>query len=237
MKSRNSIAPGRAYNDAIFKRTDIPILIKALTSKEIQTKYPFQSEALNMALVTGRREIETEKLRWSHRTKDSEGNPIILMPGSITKVRRPAIIDITSSVQLILDRLKAKLEGPYKKYRMVPYLFPTTRINKVLLSEHTYLNSEHTRVKNWDSCWRAVEELTGIKGSPKMFRKTKATYDEEDFRKRYGKKKGQQNAIILSDHSDVQTAKKSYWKVSDSKRKELAEISDKLFFVPRIVNS
>ena len=237
MKSRDSKAPGRAYNDKIFKRTDIPIIIKALTSEAIQKEYPFQADALNMALVSGRREIETEKLRWSHKTKDSEGNPILLMPGAITKVRRPAIINITSSVQLILDRLKAKLEGPYKAYRLVPYLFPTTRINKVLLSENTYLNSDHTRIKNWDSCWRAVEELTGIKGSPKMFRKTKATYDEEVLVKRFGKKEGQQNAIILSDHEDTATAEKHYWKISDNKRKELAEISDKLFAVPYVVNS
>ena len=171
-------------------------------------------------------------------TEDSEGNPIILMPGGIVKVRgKRAIINITPSVQIVLDRLKKKIEGPYKAYRMVPYLFPTTRINKVLLSEQTYLNSDHTRIKNWDSCWTAVEKLTGIKGSPKMFRKTKSTYDEEDFAKRFGKKKGQEHAIVLSDHEDISTAKKSYWKVSDSKRKELAEISDKIFFLPRVVNS
>ena len=70
-----------------------------------------------------------------------------------------------------------------------------------------------------------------------MFRKTKSTYDEEDFAKRFGKKKGQEHAIVLSDHEDISTAKKSYWKVSDSKRKELAEISDKIFFLPRVVNS
>ena len=120
---------------------------------------------------------------------------------------------------------------------MVPYLFPTTRINKVLLSEQTYLNGDQTRIKNWDSCWRAVEKLTGIKGSPKMFRKTKSTYDEEDFVKRYGKKEGQENAIILSDHDQIGTAQKHYWKISDSRRKELAEISDKLFTFPRVVNN
>ena len=237
MKSRDSKAPGRAYNELIFKKTDIPILIKALEHQDIQNRFPFQADALNLALVTGRHEVETEKLRWSHLTEDSEGNPIILMPGTITKVRgKEAKINITSSVQLVLDRLKRKLEGPYKGYRLVPYLFPTTRSNKVLLSDHTYLNGDQTRIKTWNGCWSAVEKLTGIKGSPKMFRKTKATYDEEDFVKRYGKKKGQENAIILSDHEDKATAKKFYWKVSDSKRKELAEISDRLFTFPRAVN-
>jgi len=236
MKSRDSKAPGRAYNDMIFKRTDIPILIKAF--EQLSDKYPFYSEALNLACVTGRREPETLKLRWSHITEDSEGNPIILMPGSITKVRgKEARINITHSVQLVLDRLKKKIEGPYKGYRLVPYLFPTLRINKVLLSEHTYLNGDQTRIKNWDGCWRAVEKLTGIKGSPKMFRKTKSTYDEEDFVKRYGKKKGQESAIVLSDHEQITTAKKHYWKVSDSKRKELADISDKLFTFPRVVKA
>jgi hypothetical protein len=236
MRSRDSKAPGRAYNDAIFKRTDIPILIKAF--EYFTDEYPFYSEALNLACVAGRREPETLKLRYDMITKDSEGNPIILMPGGIVKVRgKKAIINITPSVQLVLDRLKKHLEGPYKAYSFVPYLFPTTRINKVSLSEHTYLNSDQTRIKNWDGCWRAVEKLTGIKGSPKMFRKTKSTYDEEDFVKRYGKKEGQENAIILSDHKEIATAQKHYWKVSDSKRKELADISDKLFTFPRVVKA
>ena len=68
-----------------------------------------------------------------------------------------------------------------------------------------------------------------------MFRKTKSTYDEEDFVKRYGKRKGQENAIILSDHEEIATAQKHYWKITDSKRKELADISDKLFTFPRVV--
>ena len=70
-----------------------------------------------------------------------------------------------------------------------------------------------------------------------MFRKTKSTYDEEDFVKRYGKKEGQENAIILSDRDQIGTAQKHYWKISDSRRKELAEISDKLFTFPRVVNN
>ena len=122
--------------------------------EELQDEFPFQSEALNLALVIGRREIETTKLRYSHITEDSESNPIILMPGGITKVRgKEAIINITPSVEIVIDRLKKKIEGPYKAYSFVPYLFPTTRINKVLLSEHTYLNSDQTRIKNWDGCW------------------------------------------------------------------------------------
>ena len=93
---------------------------------------------------------------------------------------------------------------------------------------------------HWVHSFQALEggrELTGIKGSPKMFRKTKSTYDEEDFVKRYGKKEGQENAIILSDHDQIGTAQKHYWKISDSRRKELAEISDKLFTFPRVVNN
>jgi len=234
MKSRKSQYPGRAYNNKIFKKAQIPILIKAL--EKLSDKYPFYSEALNLGLVSGRRETEVLKLRWEHIKKDSEGNPIILMPGGITKVRgKEAIINITPSVQLILDRLKKHLEGPYKAYRFVPYLFPTTRINKVLLTERTYLHSDQTRIKNWDGCWRAVEKETGIKGSPKMFRKTKSTYDEEEFVKRFGKNKGQENAIIISDHEQKSTAEKHYWKISDEKRKELADISDKIFTFPRAV--
>ena len=233
MKSRHSRAPGRSYNDKIFKRKHIPILIKGF--EKLSPKFPFQAEALNMSCCSGRRGEEIRKIRYDMITKDSEGNPIILLPGGITKMRKPAIINITGSIKLILDRLKEMLEGPYKAYRFVPYLFPTTRINKYLLSEHTYLNSDHTRIKNWDGCWRAVEQLTGIKGSPKMFRKTKATYDEIELRKRYGKEKGQEYAIALSDHDDVATAEKSYWKMSDERRKELADISDKIFFVPRLM--
>ena len=40
-----------------------------------------------------------------------------------------------------------------------------------------------------------------------MFRKTKATYDQEDFVKRFGKKQGEENAIILSDHEEIGTAR------------------------------
>jgi len=39
--------------------------------EELQDEFPFQSEALNLALVIGRREIETTKLRYSHITEDS----------------------------------------------------------------------------------------------------------------------------------------------------------------------
>ena len=78
--------------------------------EELQDEFPFQSEALNLALVIGRREIETTKLRYSHITEDSEGNPIILMPGSITKVRgKEARINITPSVEIVIDRLKKKI--------------------------------------------------------------------------------------------------------------------------------
>ena len=226
MKSRDSKYPGRAYNDKIFKLEQLPKLDKAFV--KLSDKFPFQAEALNFMAVTGRRQEETTKLRWSMITKDEDGNPIILMPGSITKARRPAKVDITGPVQKILDRLNYLLKGPHKGYHMVPYLFPTLRINKYLLSEHTYLNSDHTRIKNLEGCWKAIEKETGIKGAPKMFRKTFYTYG--------GDQVGDDDMIILSDHKDKKTALDSYKKFTNAKRKKLADKVAKIFTFPRVVN-
>ena len=137
-------------------------------------------------------------------------------------------MDITDPVQKILDRLNYLLKGPYKGYRMVPYLFPTLRINKVRLSEHTYLNSDHTRVKNLEGCWKAIEKETGITGSPKMFRKTFYTYGGDEV--------GDDDMIILSDHKDKKTALDSYKKFTNAKRKRLADKVAKIFTFPRVVN-
>ena len=226
MKSRDSKYPGRAYNDKIFKKDDLPKLDRAFVNQS--PKFPFQAEALNFMAVTGRRQEETTKIRYEMITKDEDGNPIILMPGAITKARRPVKVDITGPVQKILDQLDYLLKGPYKGYRMVPYLFPTLRINKVRLSEHTYLNSDHTRVKNLEGCWKAIEKETGITGSPKMFRKTFYTYGGDEV--------GDDDMIILSDHKDKKTALDSYKKFTNAKRKKLADKVAKIFTFPRVVN-
>ncbi len=226
MKSRESKAPGKKWNDKIFKEKEIPILLRALT--KLSDSFPFQAEALRMMMCTGRRMEETLKIRWNMITEDEEGNPIILMPGSITKARRPAIIDIENPVQEILDQLKKHLSDKYKSYKMVPYLFPTLRINKVKLAEHTYLHSDHTRIKNLQGCWRAVEELTGIEGSPKMMRKTYSTYAKELV--------GEDDAMVVQDHLSKEVARKSYWKTTNKKRKQISNKVATIFTFPKVVN-
>ena len=226
MKSRVSKAPGKKYNDRIFKEEDLPKLDQAFV--QLSNQFPFQAEALNMMFCTGRRMEETLKMRWNMITEDEEGNPIILMPGSITKARRPAKVDITQPVQRVLDQLKKHLSGKYKGYKMVPYLFPTLRINKVKLAEHTYLNSDQTRIKNLEGCWSAIEELTGIEGSPKMFRKTYSTYGRDLV--------GEDDAMIVQDHLSKAVPRKSYWKTTNKKRKTISNKVATIFTFPRAIN-
>ena len=128
MKSRHSKAPGRAWNNKIFKPEDLPILDRAFV--KLSNKFPFQAEALNFMAVTGRRMEETLKIRTSMITEDEDGNPIIRMPGSITKARREAKVDITDPVQKVLNRLKVLREGEYKRFFAVPWLFPTLRTGR-----------------------------------------------------------------------------------------------------------
>ena len=161
-------------------------------------------------------------------TEDEDGNPIIRMPGSITKARREAVVDITDTVKKVLDRLKVLREGEYKRFFAVPWLFPTLRTNRVKLSEAEYLHSNHTRIKNLQGCWWAIEKETGIKGSPKLFRKTFYTYG--------GDQVGDDDMIILSDHKDKQIALEHYKKFTNAKRKRLADKVAKIFTFPRAVN-
>ena len=226
MKSRYSKAPNSAYNDKIFALEDLPKLDRAFV--KLSNKYPFSAEALNFMLVTGARQEETLKLRRSMRTKDSKGRPIILMPGTITKSRRPRKIVVTEPVQMILDRLDFLREGEYKRFFAVPWEFPTLRTNRVKLSEAEYLHSNHTRIKNLEGCWKAIEKETGIKGSPKMFRKTNFTHCRDVL--------GEDDAMVLQDQLNKATPKKHYWKTSDDKRKALADKVGKIFTFPRAVN-
>ena len=111
---------------------------------------------------------------------------------------------------------------------MVPYLFPTLRINKVKLAEHTYLNSDQTRIKNLEGCWSAIEELTGIEGSPKMFRKTYSTYGRDLV--------GEDDAMIVQDHLSKAVPRKSYWKTTNKKRKTISNKVATIFTFPRAIN-
>ena len=161
-------------------------------------------------------------------TEDEDGNPIIRMPGSITKARREAIVDITDPVKKVLDRLKVLREGEYKRFFAVPWLFPTLRTNRVKLSEAEYLHSNHTRIKNLQGCWWAIEKETGIKGSPKMFKKTFGTYGEDEV--------GSDDILLFTDHKNKSTFEKHYKKPSNEKRRRCALKIAKLYTFPRAVN-
>ena len=228
MKSRKSRAPGRAYNDRIFSVDDLPKLDRAFV--KLSPKFPFQAEALNFMCVTGRRMEETLKISKDAETVDEDGNPIIFMPGSITKSRRDAKIDITDPVRRILDRLKVLREGEYKRFQFVKWMFPTLRVNRQKLIDNPgdYINSNHTRIKNLQNCWWAIEKETGLKGSPKMFRKTFTTHGGDIV--------GDDDMIGLTDHKDKKTLQEYYKKFLNSKRKRLAGEVAKLYTFPRAVN-
>jgi len=171
------------YNEYTYNVEELQLLDKAFI--KLAKSKPFHSEALMLCVCTGIRPETIVKLKWEHITRDSENNPIIKAPRSIMKGRAKVgqedeIFDISDPVRRVLDRLKRQLKRRgFYKYAYVPWLFPSTRINKDRVMDKVsypdYITSHFTRVKtrSLNDTMRLAKKLSGVQeGSIKSFRKT-----------------------------------------------------------------
>ena len=203
-------APGSQYKDLRFTDEEF----KLIQSKCVEKKdlYPFQAEATLMKTVTARRTEETCKFRWSMVNKDET---LITLPASITKSRKVEYIDITPPVKRVIDMLKEKLKGAYKKYRFVDWMFPTTRINSKRLHEDRYVRSDQCRIKNIRGIWESIRKDTGIFGSPTMIRTTVISMYKIELGTT-------SKARVLSGHEQDSTLDIHYDKHTTQQRREYA---------------
>ena len=203
-------APGSQYKDLRFTDEEF----KLIQSKCVEKKdsYPFQAEATLMKTVTARRTEETCKFRWSMINKDET---LITLPASITKSRKVEYIDITPPVKRVIDMLKEKLKGAYKKYRFVDWMFPTTRINSKRLHEDRYVRSDQCRIKNIRGIWESIRKDTGIFGSPTMIRTTVISMYKIELGTT-------SKARVLSGHEQDSTLDIHYDKHTTQQRREYA---------------
>ena len=182
-----STSPATQYNEHYYDETELPLLDKALI--KLGKSRPFQSEALMMIMCTGMRMETVCKLRWDMITEDENGNSVIKVSRTVLKGRakigqEDELHDITPPVQRVLNKLKRQLKRKnHFKYSAVPYLFPSTRINKDKLLNTVkypgYAEGHYTRLKprTLDDTWRLVKKLSGIKeGAVKSLKKSWGTF-------------------------------------------------------------
>ena len=219
-----SSSPGSIYNDKIFEEHEVKLIGETLV--KLRKKYPFQAEALLFMLCTGRRAEETLKIRKS--MIDHSTNTITL-PASITKARKVEYVDITPPVAFILKLLQEQLDGNYKAYKFLDWLFPTTRINKKRLSLDWYIRSDQCRTKELRGCWRALLNKTELKGAPKMLRKTFSSIAKLELGT-------SSKARALTGHEQDATLDIHYDKTPRSKAKEYANQVSKIFQFDKAIN-
>lgn len=174
---------GSIHNHFVFDIEELQLLDKAFV--KIARKRPFQSEALMMCTATGMRHQTVCKLQWSHITKDEKGNPIILAPRSILKGRAKVgqedeIFDISEPVRRVLDRVKRQLKRKgFYKYSYVPFVFPSSRINKEKIMDKVNYPDYATTQEVWlsprtlDDAMKEAKKLVGLtQGAVKSLRKS-----------------------------------------------------------------
>jgi len=159
-----------AYNDLSFTEEELNnINNNLMVSRET---HPFQSEAILLIMTTALREESVLKLR--RRDIDYEKG-IIKLPGGIIKNRETTEVVITPPVLEVLKMIEEQLDKPeHRLYKNVPWLFPTTRIDKKKIFINSYVQSDDTRLSTIRGAWNFVRDKTGIFGVPRMFRKTYA---------------------------------------------------------------
>jgi|TARA_B100001971_G_C18246556_1_gene574693 integrase len=196
--------------------------IRTYTPEELQNiwkacdklidKYPFQTSLIKLLSVTSLRKEEALKLKWSFiKDKDS----LIEIPEEVTKIRINQDIDINSTIQLILNELKALQEKhPWSKF--LPWLFPSIRIrNKNMLGGRPYYSKRFphsSRLKDCKNAWHDVKLETGITGQMKDFKKTHHNIAKELIKDPY-------ELINITRHTNTQILEKAYLKQDLDKRK------------------
>ena len=115
-----------------------------------------------------------------------------------------------------MSQLDKHLSGKYKKYRFVPHLFPTTRINSKKLHDDTYLKTAGLKAGSLRGCFKKVlEDNPGMIGSIKMFRKTFSTIAKIVL-------KGSDKAIALTGHESEETLDVYYDKTPRDEQRQYA---------------
>ena len=198
----------------------------------MRRKFPFQAEACLLLMFTGMRIQECLKIKKSMITEDEEGDFIIVMPRFIMKGRanqkqEDEIYDVTPPVQKVLDSLKRQLKRKnLRRYRMVNWLFPSTRISLEKLGSPKefpgYANSKACRTKTLDDCLNEVKRITGIQLSLKTLKKANIHYTNETLG---GAHKGK----LVSKHKTEHTNSRNYDKGSRREIKKLARRVAKVF--------
>ena len=168
---------GSKWNDKSYDEEERKIIDVGCI--KIARTRPFQSECIMLLGTTVLRPEEALKLKKSDVTKDTEGNPIIIVRKEIRKARgrgrtKDLIVDINGPINRALTRLNRQYNRN-QKYKFIPWLFPHTRINWAEVGTGNYAQSDKTRLKTLRTAWEDIRKLTGISGSIKSLRKTYMT--------------------------------------------------------------
>ena len=207
---------GSKYNEIIFKIHELETIRDQCLM--LSKQYPFQAELLLLMMFTGRRLMELSKLKKEYV---NEKERIIIIPKTISKIRRDEFITITDPVALVLEQLGEVYKRPgYEKYEFPPWLFPTL-MSRPDSKDPSYINSDYTRLKTVKECWKTLRKNTGIFGSPKTFRKTFSSLAKDTLGST-GK------AIKLTGHTKDQTLDVFYYKTH---KEEVIQNADKVALI------
>jgi len=200
------------YKDNRFTITEYKNIYRSLI--KLSDKFPFIAEALLLIQFSGLHEEEILRLQRDHLKEK-----YIIVPKEITKSeKRDLFIDLTPPIRKVLSQLDKHLNGEYKKYKFIPHLFPTTRINSKRLHDDTYIRTAQTRLKagSLRGCFKEVlKDNPGMTGSIKMFRKTFSTIAKIVL-------KGSEEAIALTGHENKETLDIYYDKTPRDEQRQYA---------------
>ena len=173
-------------------------------------------------MYTGRRFQETIKLKKAYI---KQGENIILVPKTISKIREDQFITITPPVQSVLDSLDYQMnKNGFKIFKKIDWMFPTIRALYSDNLDPEYLNGYDTRIKNINKSWEEVKILADIeKGSLKSFRKSYSTHATKVF-------DGDTNkASKLTGHTRKETLERFYYQENQEEVIQSANKVAKIF--------
>ena len=189
---------------------------------QLRDKFPFCCEVILLMMYTGRRFQETIKLKKAYI---KQGENIILVPKTISKIREDQFITITPPVQSVLDSLDYQMnKNGFKIFKKIDWMFPTIRALYSDNLDPEYLNGYDTRIKNINKAWEEVKILADIeKGSLKSFRKSYSTHATKVF-------DGDTNkASKLTGHTRKETLERFYYQENQEEVIQSANKVAKIF--------
>ena len=204
------------YKDRRFSISEYKNIYHSLIKET--DEFPFRAEALLLIQFSGLHEDVILRLQKEHVKKELG---YIIVPKDITKNEvRDLFIDITPPIQKVLSQLDKLLNGKYKKYRFVPHLFPTTRIDSKRLHDDAYIKTARLKEGSLRNCFKKVLKDNNITGAIKMFRKTAATITKIVLG-------GSEKAIALTGHESEETLDIYYYKTPrEEQRKHAFKIAE-----------